>query len=86
MTVLNKQFLLETKFLSHTKSSFITKELGKGIMKRSELKNKYNKDRKHKTWSLHNRQRNFCVTVVRKTKKNYFKHVKMEDMRNNKEF
>ena len=55
-------------------------------MKRSELKNKYNKDRKHKTWSLHNKQRNFCVTLVRKTKKNYFKNVKMEDMTNNKEF
>ena len=55
-------------------------------MKRSELKTKYNKDRKYKKWSLYNKQRNFCVTLVRKTKKNDFKNKKMEDMTKNEKF
>ena len=61
----------------------MTKELRKGIMKKSELKNMYNKDRKHESWYLYNKQMNFCVTLVRKTKRNYFKSVKMEYITNN---
>ena len=40
LTVLNKQALLRTKFLRHNNNPFMTKELRKAIMKRSQLKKK----------------------------------------------
>ena len=44
LTVLNKQAPLKTKFLRLNNSPFMTKELPKVIIKRSQLKNSYNKN------------------------------------------
>ena len=64
----------------------MTKELRKAIMKRSQLKNRYNKNRNYENWYLHKKQSNFCVSLLRKTKRNYFKNVKIENMTHNKKF
>ena len=80
LTVLNKEVPLKAKFLRHKNNPFMTKELGKAIMKRSQLKNKYNKNRNYE------QERNFCVSFLRKTKKNCFKNVKVQDITDNKKF
>ena len=80
LTVLNKEAPLKAKFLRHKNNPFMTKELGKAIMKRSQLKNKYNKNRNYE------QERNFCVSFLRKTKKNCFKNVKVQDITDNKKF
>ena len=64
----------------------MTKELGKAIMKRSQLKNRYNKNRNHENCYLYKKQKNFCVTLLRKTKRNYFENVNMQDITDNKKF
>ena len=64
----------------------MTKELRKAIMKRSQLKNRYNKNRNYENWFLYKKQRNFCVSLLRKTKRNYFKNVKMQDITDNEKF
>ena len=64
----------------------MTKELRKAIMKRSQLKSRYNKNRNYENWFLYKKQRNFCVSLLRKTKRNYFKNVKMQDITDNKKF
>ena len=64
----------------------MTKELRKTIMKRSQLKNTYNKNRNYENWYLYKKQINFCVSLLRKTKRNYFKNVKMQDITDNKKF
>ena len=84
LTVLNKQAPLKTKFIRHNNNPFITKELQKAIMKRSQLKNTYNKNQNHENWYLYKKQRNFCVSLLRKTKRNYFKNVKIQDITDNK--
>ena len=53
LTVLNKQASLKTKFLRHRNNSFMTKKLRKAIMKRSQLKNSYNKKRNYENWYLY---------------------------------
>ena len=45
LTVLNKQAPLKTMFLRHNNNPFMTKERQKAIMKRLQLKNRYNKNR-----------------------------------------
>ena len=63
LTVLNMQAPLKAKFLRHNNNPFMTKELRKAIMKRSQLKTTYNKNRNHKNWCLYKKTEEFCVTV-----------------------
>ena len=64
----------------------MTKELRKEIMKRSKLKNKYNKKRNHENWSLYKKQRNYCLSLLRKTKEAYFKKLNIKEIGDNKTF
>ena len=41
-------------------------------MNRSKLKSKYHENRTDENWSNYKKQKQFCVTVLRKTKKQYF--------------
>ena len=84
LIVLNKQAPLKTKFIRHNNIPFMTKELRKTIMKRSQLKNMYNKNRNYEKWYLYKKQRSFCVSLLRKTKRNYFKNLKIQDITDNK--
>ena len=76
LTVLNKQAPLKTKFLRHNNNRFMAKELQKAIISKSQLKNRCNKTRNYKNLDLYKKQRNFCVSLLRKTKRIYFKNVK----------
>ena len=64
----------------------MTKELREAIMKRPQLKNRYNKNQNYEDWYLYKKQRKFCLILLRKTKGNYFKNVKMQDIADNKKF
>ena len=55
-------------------------------MKRSQLKNTYNKNHNYENWYLYKKQRNFSVSLLRKTKMNYFKNVKIQYKTDNKNF
>ena len=50
----------------------MTKELRKTIMNRSKLRNKFLKTRNEESKRHFNRQRNFCVSYLRKTKRRFF--------------
>ena len=52
--------------------SFMTKDLSKNIMKRSRLCNKCLKNNNEENRKLYTKQRNYCVSLLRKTKKAYF--------------
>ena len=74
------------KILRHNNGPFMTKELPKKIMKRSKLKNKYNKNRNSENWSFYKKQRNYCVSLLRKTKKTYFEKLNLKEIGDNKTF
>ena len=65
---------------------FMTKALRKAIMVRSKLKNKYNKIRTEENWGSYQKQRNFCVNLLRKTKKYYFNDLDIKNITDNKAF
>ena len=85
-SLLNKHAPLKKKILRHNNGPFMTKELRKEIMKKSELKNKYNKKRNYENWSLYKKQRNYCLSLLRKTKKAYFEKLNIKEIGNNKTF
>ena len=83
---LNKHAPLKKKVLRHNNNAFMTKELRKEIMLRSKLKNKFNKERNHINWCNYKRQRNHCLSILLKTKKEYFNSLNMKQDSDNKLF
>ena len=86
LSLLNKHAPLKKKILRHNNGPFMTKELGKQIMNRSKLKNKYNKKRNYESWSLYKKQRNCCLSLLRKTKKAYFEKLNIKEIGDSKTF
>ena len=64
----------------------MAKKLRKGIMKRSKLKNNFNKNRNHENWCKYKTQRNYCVNLLRKSKKQYFSNINISDVADSKSF
>lgn len=85
-STLNHFAPLKKKILRFNNAPFITKELRKAIMHRSKLRRIYNKSRSKENWSNFTRQRNYCVSLLRKTKRSYFKGLRMTSITDNKKF
>ena len=65
---------------------FITKDLSKAIMKRSRLRNNFLKNRTGENKTLYTKQRNYCVSLLKKSKKKYFANLNEKDIIDNKLF
>ena len=74
------------KFIRFNNSPFMTKTLRKAIMHRSKLKNIYNKKRTDDSWANYKKQRNFCVNLLCKTKKDCFQNLNIQDLSNKRKF
>ena len=65
----------------------MTKKRRKEIMKRSKLKKKkINKNKYHKNWCTFKTQRNYCVNLPRKSKKQYFNKINVSKVTDSKSF
>ena len=84
--MLDKHAPKKHRFIQANNSNFVTKNLRKTIMKRSKLRNKYFRERTNKAKSLYNKQRNLCVSIFRKTKRDYFGNLNNKIATDNKKF
>ena len=64
----------------------MTKSLRKEIMLRSRLRNKFLKTKTEESKQLYNKQQNLCVTLLRKTKSNYFAELDHGSLKDNRKF
>ena len=55
-------------------------------MVRHKLKNKYNENKTGEKWDRYKKQRTFCVSLLRKTKKDYFNDLNIKNITYNKTF
>ena len=62
------------------------KFLRKAIMRRSRLKNIFNKKRFNDNWDSCKKQRNVCVKLLRQTKEKYFNGINVKSISDNKKF
>ena len=83
-TVLLKHAPIKKKILRFNNNPFMSKALRKTIMHKSKLKNIYNKKRADVNWANYKKQRNFCVTLLRRTKKEYFQNLNVKDLSDQK--
>ena len=72
MDTLNSFAPIKMKYASGHQMHFITKSLSKEIIARSRLRNKYLKHKTEENRFLYTQQRNKCVSLLRKTKINYY--------------
>ena len=64
----------------------MTKTFRKAIMIRSRLKNRFHKTRPDENWLLYKTQRNLCMKLLKKTKKDNFLKVNPKLVSGNKNF
>ena len=86
VSLLNVYAPLKKKYLRANHASFVTKELRKAIMLRTRLRNIYLKQRTETTKVAYNRQRNKCVSILKKSKKSYFESLDTKFVKDNEKF
>ena len=64
----------------------MTKIPHKAIMKRSKLRNKFNKERNIGNWSKYKREHNLCSNLLKQSKKRHFNSLNVNDIAENKKF
>ena len=65
---------------------FMNKLLNRAHMKRTRLRNCYLKKRSEQNRLSYVKQRNYCVSLLRKTKKDYYANLNVKDIVDNKQF
>ena len=85
-SILNEQAPLKKKYLRANDGPFMTKELRKANMKRTRLKNCFNKTRTNENWAAFKRQRNLCVKILRQNKRSYYAQLDPKVVSDNKRF
>ena len=84
--ILNKHPPIKKKYLSANQGEFMSKELNKAIMTQSRLRNKYQKEKSADSKIAYDKQRNYCVNLVRRTEKKYFANINISSITDNKKF
>ena len=64
----------------------MTKALSKAIMQRISFRNKFLKNPTTENRLIYNRQRNFCLSLLRKEKREYFASLNEKDITDNRTF
>ena len=83
---LNKHAPLKKRFIRANNAPFMTKTLCKAIMVRSRLRNKSLKLKSMESMEAYKKQRNYCVSLLRKAKKDYYEQLHVETIIDNKKF
>ena len=83
MDLLNKFASLKCKFLRANHSKFMMKELSKAIMLRTRFRHQL---KTPEAKGKYNKQRNICVSLIRKAKRNYYESLDLNNICDNKKF
>ena len=69
LEVLNKETPIKKKYLRANEAPFMNRKLKKAIMIRSRLRNTFLKHPTNENKKNYRKQRNFCISLLRKEKK-----------------
>ena len=84
--VINTHVPIKTKKIRFNNNVLMTKELRKEIMKRSNLRNTFNRNKNHENWCNFKFQRNYCVNLLSETKELYYENLSVKNVMNNQTF
>ena len=86
MNILNRHAPLKFRYIRANDSPFMTKQLRKAIMLRSNFKTKFDKYKTTEYHLAYKRQRNVCTSLLKKTKKEYYGTLNPAVITDNKKF
>ena len=78
--------MLLKKSVPSNHKTFINNEISKEIMTKTRLRNRFLKSRSEENRKLFCKQRNKCVSLLRKSKKDYFANLNEKNITDNKRF
>ena len=81
--VLDKHAPLRKRLARGNQKPFMNKTLRKAIIHRSKLLNTFNRTNKLQDWEKYRKERNYCVKLKNKAKKQYFSKLGPCDMNRN---
>ena len=83
---MNKHAPIKKTYVRANHANFVTKGLQKAIMLRYKLRNIFLKEKSLESKKAYNEQRNICVKMVKKTKKEHFQNISLSEITDNKKF
>ena len=86
LSVLNQHAPRKKKFVRGNQAPFMNKNFSKATMIRSKLRNYFLKNKSEESRVKYTKQRNYCVSLLRKTKKDYYSNLNVRDICDNKKF
>ena len=86
MKVLNAHAPKKQRVMRGNHQPFMNKTLSKAFMHRSKLKNLFNKNPTEMNKTNYKGQRNFCVNLLKREKRNYYNNLDIKVLDDNKKF
>ena len=84
--VLGKHVPQRKQYLRSKHKPFMNNGISKAIMTRTRLRNHFLKNRSNRNRDLFHKQRNFCLSLLRKSKNDYFSKLNDKQITDNKRF
>ena len=84
--VLDQHALLKNRYVRANQQNFMDKELNQAIMVRSEFRNKYLQSKPEIDKQRYNKQRSYCVKLLRLKKQKYYESLDISEVIHNKTF
>ena len=84
--IVQKHAPLKKRYVRGNQSPFVNKKLSKAIMIRSKLRKKFLKTKSVEEQINYKKQRNYCVSLLRKSKIDYYENIDERNIIDNKKF
>ena len=86
LQALDKMAPIKQKHIRGNQSSFMNKDIHKPIMTRTRLRNRFLKEPTQMNRLAYKKQRNYCVSLMRQNKKQYYGSLNVNHVTDNKNF
>ena len=86
LELLNKHVPMKEKYVRANNAPFMNKALSIAIMTRSRLRNRFLRNPDMTNKMKYNKKRNYCVNLLRKEKRKYYKNLDLKVINDNKTF
>ena len=86
LQALGKMAPIKQKHIRGNQSPVVNKDIHKAIMTRTRLRNRFLKEPTHMNGLAYKKQRNYCVSLMRQSKKQYYSSLNVNRITDNKNF
>ena len=83
---LNNHALSQKRYIRGNHLQFLNKELSKEIMHRTRLRSNFPRNKSDGSKGKYSKHQNYCVSLLRKTEKNYYSNINEKKTTDNKTF